>query len=108
MPLLLTRSGRLTRYALACGYIERVVGPKVIITLLMDGSVVLVRVYNRETRDRYQCRVGSMREGYWLFGEMKRIWLAQGPNWPWCETCRSYHHPENPTCAIYAPQKADL
>jgi hypothetical protein len=18
--------------------------------------------------------------------------------WPWCEPCRSYHHPDNPTC----------
>lgn len=21
-------------------------------------------------------------------------------NWPWCEACRSYHHPDNPTCRL--------
>ena len=81
MPQLLTRSGRLTRYALACGYTERVESPKVFITLLMDGSAILVRVYDRETRDRFQCRVGSMREGYWLFGRLKKIWLVEGPTY---------------------------
>lgn len=20
------------------------------------------------------------------------------PDWPWCEACQSWHHPENPTC----------
>ena len=19
-------------------------------------------------------------------------------SWPWCEACKSYHHPQNPTC----------
>lgn len=98
MPQLLTKSGRLTRYALACGYIERVESPKVFITLLMDGSAILVRVYNRETRDRFQCRVGSMKEGYWLFGQTKKVWLADQDDWPWCEACQSWHHLKNPTC----------
>jgi hypothetical protein len=23
---------------------------------------------------------------------------AVDPSWPWCEACRSWHHPDNPTC----------
>ena len=22
-------------------------------------------------------------------------------SWPWCSSCRSYHHPDNPTCLAF-------
>lgn len=25
---------------------------------------------------------------------------ADDAPWPWCEVCRSYHHPANPTCFL--------
>jgi hypothetical protein len=24
--------------------------------------------------------------------------IVEGVSFPWCEACRSYHHPKNPTC----------
>lgn len=24
-------------------------------------------------------------------------------DWPWCESCRSWHHPDNPTCKLRLP-----
>jgi hypothetical protein len=31
--------------------------------------------------------------------------LQQDEDWPWCEACHSYHHPNNPTCVLKAAEK---
>lgn len=54
-----TKRGRLNRYALACGYVERVATPVETadfksVTLNMEGSVIHVFVYKRETGRRSQ------------------------------------------------------
>lgn len=28
------------------------------------------------------------------------IMLADETEWPWCESCKSYHHPKNVTCKL--------
>lgn len=32
--------------------------------------------------------------------------LPDMSSWPWCEPCKSYHHPDNPTCRA-RPEPAD-
>jgi len=34
---------------------------------------------------------------YLLFASKGQVALWDG-SWPWCEACKSYHHPKNPTC----------
>lgn len=69
---LLTKQGRLTRYAMACGYIEKTETPRYFITLLMDGSAIMVRTYNRETGDRGQVNCRTAREGYKAYNTLRR------------------------------------
>ena len=37
-------------------------------------------------------------------GKQTRETEGEG-DWPWCEACRSYHHPNNPTCFLKTAQK---
>ena len=68
---LLTKQGKLTRYALACGYIEKTETPKHFITLMMDGSTIMVRAYDRETRERGQCNCRTAKEGYKMYKSLR-------------------------------------
>lgn len=61
---LLTKQGKLTRYAMACGYIEKTETPTHFINLMMDGSVIMVRTYNRETGSKGQASCRTARDGY--------------------------------------------
>ena len=69
---LLDSRGKLTRYAMACGYIERTETPQHFVTLLMDGSVIMVRTYNRETGERGQANCRTTREGYSAYNALRR------------------------------------
>lgn len=69
---LLSARGRLTRYGLACGYIERTETPYHFITLMMEGSTILVKVHDRtmQTTSQKSCRtVGS---GYIEYNRLRR------------------------------------
>lgn len=69
---LLNARGRLTRYGLACGYIERTETPKHFITLLMDGSTILVKIYNRETQQHTQKVCKTAHAGYIEYNRSRR------------------------------------
>lgn len=67
-----TKHGRLTRYALACGYVERVATPANMddfksVTLIMEGSVIQVFVYERRTGRRSQFSTQSIAEARRVF-----------------------------------------
>lgn len=68
---LLTKNGKLTRYAMACGYIEKTETPTHFITLMMDGNTITVRTYNRETRERGQCNCSTAKEGYRMYKALR-------------------------------------
>lgn len=76
-PFTLTDSrGKLTRYALACGYIEKTETPTHFITLMMDGSVVMVRTYNRESGERGQTNCRTMRDAYKAYNAMRKAFCV--------------------------------
>ena len=69
---LMNARGRLTRYGLSCGYVERTETPYHFITLMMDGSTILVKVYDRimQTSSQKICRtVGA---GYIEYNRLRR------------------------------------
>lgn len=69
---LLDKRGRLTRYGLSCGYVERFETPYFFLTLLMKGSTIFVRLYNRETGGRSESDCKTVREAYKLFNQLKK------------------------------------
>lgn len=73
---LLTKQGKLTRYAMACGYIEKTETPKHFITLMMDGSVIMVRTYNRESGERGQTNCRTARDGYRAYNVLRRAFAG--------------------------------
>lgn len=74
---LLTARNKLTRYALACGYIERTETPKYFITLYMDGSTIMVRVYNRERKELGQNNYRTMSSAYKAYNAYRRMYVIQ-------------------------------
>ncbi len=71
-----TKSGRLTRYGLACGYIERRQSPDNdtfrVVTLEMSGSVLHVNTYQRETGERRQLSTRLMSVARKVFSQERR------------------------------------
>lgn len=66
MPQLKTKTGRLTRYALACGYIERTeyrvdTNDFAVVTLCMSGSTILVKTYTRSDSHRSEFTTQRMK-----------------------------------------------
>lgn len=83
MQSLTAKDGKLTRYALACGYEERrdadFDDPTFrMVRLYMDGSTILVSVYQRATGTREQFNARTMRQAYAMFNrQCKRLGLGR-------------------------------
>lgn len=69
---LLNARGRLTRYGLSCGYVERTETPYHFITLMMEGSTILVQVYDRILQIKSQKVCRTVGAGYIEYNRLRR------------------------------------
>lgn len=81
MMELKTKNNRLTRYALACGYVERATNETKRVTLLMEGSVIRIDSYDCDTGFRSSMAGGSMKTARARFQHLIGAWgLKRIPN----------------------------
>ena len=76
-----TKRNRLTRYALACGYVERAISATKRVTLLMEGSAIRIDTYDSETGHRGMMQGGNMKTARERFQHLIGAWgLKRIPN----------------------------
>lgn len=81
MKKLKTKDNRLTCYALACGYFEQATSKTKLLTLLMEGSVIRIDLYDFETEHRTSIHVKNMRIARNQFAYQVYMWnLKRIPN----------------------------
>ncbi len=75
-PKFYTKRGRLNRYGLACGYIEKTETKVGSCSLYMDGSVIHVTLFNRDTNHRRQFSTHLVKEARKVYSTVRRELLA--------------------------------